>query len=70
MANKDICRICGQPEDQHHTLEPSMPTGCVCDPGEWDGEVPDPCSEYAGDGVDYCYRCEHELACHHSFKST
>lgn len=72
MLRTDICRICGLPEEEHHTFEPSeppMPAGCVCDPGEWDGEVPDPCSEYVGNGVEYCRRCEHEAACHHVLRT-
>lgn len=66
MMNRRICRYCGLHEEQHHDFEPSMPEGCVCYPGEWEDEVPDPCSEYQGDGKQRCLVCEHDFACHRS----
>ena len=59
-----VCKHCGLPEWAHHDYEPSMPDGCVCDPGEWGDEVRVPCAEYLGDGQQYCTRCEHDSACH------
>ena len=64
-----ICKICGESEDDHH--EPDwlwIPNGCVCDFRTWDyyerSQLPDPCSEYKGDGVENCQTCEHDKACH------
>ncbi len=45
-------------------VAPSMPPGCVCDPGTWDADAKPPCGEYAGNGVSYCGTCEHDAACH------
>jgi len=61
-----VCKICGVPEDQHHTAEwREQPDGCVCDPLEWDVDaIPPACDEYQGDGKQNCTRCEHDKACH------
>ena len=59
-----VCKHCGKPEAEHHDYEPTMPEGCVCDPGEWGDNVTEPCEEYQGEGGQYCKRCEHDKACH------
>lgn len=61
---RKVCKHCGLPEEDHHDYEPAMPDGCVCNPGEWGVNVPDPCHEYQGDGEQYCKRCQHDKACH------
>jgi len=61
-----ICKICGKPESEHHEFIPEKikPPGCKCDPQEWAGNIPPVCKEYAGDGVFYCFNCEHDKRCH------
>lgn len=51
----------------HERLNPPRKhVGCVCDAWEWcdPGNIPPPCSEYVGDGSQFCAKCEHEKACH------
>lgn len=55
------CPHCGQPYEDG---KPTMPPGCVCPPGEWDGEVSPVCAQYVGDGDQACRTCEHDRACH------
>ena len=63
-----ICKHCGLPESDHHEFESTltMPVGCVCDAGTWDGAafIPRVCENYVGTGVSYCENCEHDKACH------
>lgn len=59
-----ICKVCGQPEEDHHPFEPEMPPGCICDPWGWTDDVPPVCPEYIGDGNEYCHRCKHDAGCH------
>ena len=59
------CAVCGREKVEHHEYNPSMPPGCVCEPGEWDDEVPSPCDEYcASDIGNHCLTCEHDKECH------
>ena len=69
MKPSPICRICQQPEEEHHRFNPFViPTGCICDPGTWlpkdPGEI---CAEYIGNGVQNCETCEHDKGCHGEF---
>ena len=42
-----------------------MPDGCVCDPETWESyEMTPICDSYDGSPGEYCWRCEHEKACH------
>jgi len=62
-----LCKICGQPEREHHDFLPiEIPEGCVCDSGTWDisDTIPPVCSEYTGDGINNCEICEHDKECH------
>ena len=62
------CKHCGLPEEDHHEFEAAvtMPGGCVCDPGTWDGanNITKICPMYVGNGVSYCDTCEHDKGCH------
>ncbi|TFH43542.1 MAG: hypothetical protein E4H01_11900 [Lysobacterales bacterium] len=61
---KILCIHCGGTSDEHHEFEAHMPSGCRCDPGEWDVDVNEICEKYLGDGNgDYCIRCEHDEGC-------
>lgn len=61
------CKHCGLTEDKHHLFEPmTFPSGCVCDPMDWDhlADIPAPCERFDGGGIKWCRRCEHDEACH------
>ena len=64
MGHRKVCKHCGGTEEAHHDYEPSMPEGCVCDPGGWGDVVTDVCAKYLGDGMSYCAKCEHDKDCH------
>ncbi len=60
------CLHCGRPAEDHHEFEPMpMPPGCQCDPGSWSPLTPRViCASYRGDGLEYCWACEHDSECH------
>lgn len=62
------CVECGRDESEHHVfVAPTLPVGCVCDPGEWTVRlVPPACAKF--DPMKHepalCRYCEHEEPCH------
>ena len=71
--SKRVCKICLEPEETHHKPDwIEVPDGCVCDLRTWDTEnltaIPPACSEYQGNGVENCHKCEHDKACHKGAK--
>lgn len=64
MTDK-LCRHCGEPEAAHHAFDPiEMPSGCQCNPGEWDGVVNVVCGAFVGAAGKNCEECEHDESCH------
>lgn len=63
MTDK-LCRHCGALEAAHHVFDPIMPSGCQCDPGEWDGVMNAVCGTFVGEAGKYCEECEHDESCH------
>jgi len=71
------CKICGQPEDEHHKFEPLVrPEGCICNPYYWiikcqnqcrPLEIPPVCNESPSFPV--CKVCGHSPACHKRWES-
>lgn len=61
---KMVCKLCGKPEEDHCVFEPMMPEGCICDPGEWSGEINMVCDQFVGDKKYPCRVCEHDYQCH------
>ncbi len=66
-----LCIHCNAPESHHHAFEaPTIPAGCVCEPGDWGNpqSIPAVCSQYVRMGGEYddrvCKTCEHEEPCH------
>lgn len=64
----DKCIHCGLDEDEHHTFAaPGRPSvACRCDAGTWGdpSKIPAVCSEFKGEGSQYCATCEHDKECH------
>lgn len=61
------CKHCGLPPEDHHVFECiDMPKDCKCDTETWSfaAEIIPICSEYDGDGDQYCGTCEHDKECH------
>lgn len=66
---KRICKICGNPEEDHHEPEYiTIPAGCVCEIMEWNltgkTAMPPVCESYKGTGNTHCDNCEHDKECH------
>jgi hypothetical protein len=70
---KRYCTVCGKLEDKsdhHWPIWKTLPEDCVCDPGTWLGlgdvwpNIGPVCSEYQGNGREYCTRCSHDEKCH------
>lgn len=70
-----ICKHCKKTEANHCIVKKTeanhcifepliIPDGCVCDLMTWDDEITPICDKYWGDGVEYCYTCEHDKGCH------
>ncbi|KKW13215.1 MAG: hypothetical protein UY48_C0003G0037 [Candidatus Gottesmanbacteria bacterium GW2011_GWB1_49_7] len=59
------CIHCGLLESDHCIFQAMVvPPGCVCNPGEWDREIPPPCEVYVGTPPRCCDTCEHDQECH------
>lgn len=75
MTHYAPCRLCGEPEREHHTFTPYVvPDGCVCNPKDWRNpiRIPPVCGAYwevqFHDNDQLCGTCEHEEACHKAAK--
>ena len=62
----EICKICGEPEQDHHMFDP-MPLGCVCSHQSWFSvnTIPAVCEKFiSNSSEDICSVCCHDVECH------